>query len=101
MNKLQLRAVRPRTASTFHRRKALHGVSRARNAVPTTTLRHDAPVRRAISLRVQWVRNNATGALECRWLAEPVAEPLTRRAVVDFRPAVRMPRLGGMRPPSR
>jgi hypothetical protein len=99
MNKLQLRAARPRTASTFHRRKAPRGILRVQHALSATTLRHDAPVRRATPLRAQWFRNTLTGALECRWVADTGAEPPARAHRV-----IRMPlriHRAGMRPPSR
>jgi hypothetical protein len=104
MNKLQLRAARPRTASAFHQRSALHGLIRARHAASVTLLRHDAPVRRATSLRAQWFRNTVTGALECRWVTDAGVEPPMHRAAVHVRPVFRMPRRinrADMRPPSR
>jgi hypothetical protein len=104
MNKLQLRAARPRTASTFHRRKASHGLSRLRHVVSAVTLHHDVPVRCATPLRAQWVRNTVSGALECHWIADTNAEPPMRRGNVQIHSALRMSRrIGrvGMRPPSR
>jgi hypothetical protein len=105
MNKLQLRAVRPRTASTFHRRKASLGFSRLRHAVSAVTLHHDVPVRRATPLRAQWSRNPVSGALECRWVADTTTtEPPVRHGNVLIHPVLRMPRRihrAGMRPPSR
>jgi hypothetical protein len=104
MNKLQLRAVRPRTASTFHRRKASHGIGRARHVLSATILRYDAPVRRATPLRAQWFRNTLTGALECRWVAETTTEPPAHHGTVPAHGVIRMPRRisrAGMRPPSR
>jgi hypothetical protein len=104
MNKLQRRAARSRTASTFHRRAASHGLIRAQHAVSATLLRHDVPVRRALPLRAQWFRNTTTGAVECRWVAETRTEPPMHRATLPFHTVARMPRRVGradMRPPSR
>lgn len=108
MNKLQLRAARFRTASTFHHRKAPHDLSRVHHAVSAVTLHHDAAARRAMPLRAQWFRNPASGLLECRWIAETTTEPPMHRNVVirsaGIRDVFRMNRRfhrAGMRPPSR
>jgi hypothetical protein len=109
MNKLQLRAARPRTASTFHRRKASQGASRLREAVSVISLHHSAPARRVHSLRAQWFRNPVSGALECRWIADTTTEPPVRSGHVRFQHTLihhvlRMPRRlhrARMRPPSR
>lgn len=109
MNKLQLRAARPRTASTFHHRKTPHGLSRVRHAVSAVTPHHDAPVRRVKPLRAQWFRNPASGALECRWIADTTTQPPMRRGSVVIHAAPihdvsRMPRRvhrAALRPPSR
>jgi hypothetical protein len=107
MNKLQLRAARPRTASTFHRRKAWQGASHVRQAVSVITL--NAPARRVHSLRAQWFRNPVSGVLECRWIADTTTEPPVHGGHVRFQHTLihhvlRMPRRlhrARMRPPSR
>jgi hypothetical protein len=104
MNKLQLRAARPRTASIFHRHKASHGISRPRHIVTSMSQQHDASTRRVAPLRAQWVRNPTSGALECRWMADAGTEPPMHRATLHIHPILRMPRRisrAGMRPPSR
>ncbi|GFZ96565.1 hypothetical protein [Dyella caseinilytica] len=104
MNKLQLRAARPRTASTFHRRKASRGISRLRHVLSAVTLHHDVPVRHSTPLRAQWSRNPVSGALECRWIVDATMEPPMYRGSVHRHPVIRMPRRtshAGMRPPSR
>jgi hypothetical protein len=99
MNKLQLRAVRPRTTSTFHRRKASCGMLRTHRALPATILHHDTPVRRDTPLRAQWFRNTQTSALECRWVVDATAEPPVQTHRVIHAPR-RISRVG-LRPPSR
>jgi hypothetical protein len=105
MNKLQLRAARPRTASTFHRRTALNGaMRRLKHAVPATPRHDDACVRHGASLRAQWFRNTVTGVLECRWVADAITEPPMHRGTVHGYTVLRMPRRtqrADMRPPSR
>lgn len=105
MNKLQLCAARPRTASTFHRHIASNGaVGRLRHAVSVMPHGNGAAAHGSASLRAQWFRNTATGALECRWMTDTFAEPPMRPGIVDIHPALRMfRRIGraGMRPPSR
>jgi hypothetical protein len=105
MNKLQLRAARPRTASTYHPRTASNGaIRRIKHAAPANPKRHDAFAHRNASLRAQWFRNTVTGALECRWVADTVTEPPMRYGTVRVHPVLRMPQRTGhadMRPPSR
>lgn len=105
MNKLQLRAARPRTAGTIHRCLASIGaIGRPKLAVPTLSHGNGAFAHRQATLRVQWFRNAATGTLECRWASNAVVEPPMRRGAAHLHPVLRMSRRtrrAGMRPPSR
>jgi hypothetical protein len=105
INKLQLRAARPRTAGTIHRRLAsISAISRPKLAASALSHGNGAFVHRQAALRAQWFRNATTGALECHWANDAVVEPPMRRGAAHLHPVLRMPRRtrrAGMRPPSR
>jgi len=97
MNKLYLRATH-RTAGAIHLHKVWTDTqTRARLHESAT------PLHRAAPPHAHWRRNTATGALECRWVADAPAQPRPRLTGTRPNRLLRMqwrPRAAGMRPPS-
>ena len=92
MNKLHLRAVRRRAASTAPFHDVLRdSLNRAQSIVAATPL---------VPMHAQWRLHAATGALECHWVSDKPIEPHPTRLISGSR--ARRPLRGtGLRPPSR
>lgn len=105
MNKLQLRADGRCASNTILRLVASNGgVRRARQTAVTTTHGGVSSTLRRAALRVRWVRNRATGRLECHWVTLGADEPPVSSSETRFDPILRMSRRTrrvGLRPPSR